>query len=259
MTKTNRRKFMSGIVSISLGVLTAKESIKTDALDLRVNSYSPEEDTYLEDIKAVTISIEKIELTSRNIDDRKDAEFSVYRNIGGNDIGKLMTQSVDVEIDSSMSYGPYQIDVRDGEKFKDRYLKSDEYTDQSNIELKFEFELSHPSLDETVTEQSKIVLGTAAGQLVSNTFKKESTKETKTVGDKYISIEASDLLVWNTSDRFTKLKTVMKGGQPTNNSSFSLPKGVIDVNKSEFSVSPRGYPEISLSEPDNSKYDINQT
>jgi hypothetical protein len=50
----------------------------------------------------------------------------------------------------------------------------------------------------------------------------------------------------------------MEGGQPTNNSSYSLPKGVIDINKSEFQVSPRGSLEISLSEPNNSKYDINK-
>lgn len=249
---------MTGIVSVSLGGLMIKSSSKTDALELTVNSFSLEKDIYLEDVETILVSIKEIQLSSKNIDDTKDAEISVYGSIGGNDIGELTTEKVNVESNSITTSGPYQFDIRNGEKFKPKYLTVDEYIDQSNIEIKLDFRLNHPSLNETVTDQSTFIVGFADGEFLSNTFQKASSKDMETKGEKYKSIEASDLSVWNISDRFTKLKTVMKGGQPTNNSSYSLPKGVIDINKSEFQVSPRGSLEISLSEPNNSKYGINK-
>lgn len=256
MTKINRRKIITLIGSFTVGgLITAENTIRSRALDLTVNSFDVENDIYLEDIDTLLISIKDMSIEAQNIDDSKDVKLSVYASIENNNVGKIETRTINIT-ENATTIGPYDFDIKNGSKYKSEYLTIDPYIDQNNIEVTVKFELEHPSIDQTITEFSSFIIGFADGEFLSNSYPKASSKDLTTNGEQYKSIMANDLSVWNEDDRFTKLKIVLKGGQPTNKSSYSLPKGVIDVEKSEFPVSPRNSNEIKLKEPESSKYDI---
>lgn len=256
MTDINRRKFIISIGSFSLGA-TALNTQRSAALELNVNSFEVNDNIYLEEVHTLLVSIKEMNIRSKNIDDSKEATLDVYGSIEDNNIGKLETRNITLTENSTTTVGPYNFDIKDGSKYKSKYLTLDPYIDKNSIEIEIDFELNHPSINKKITDKANFIIGFSDGEFLSHSEGlNASSLDLTSNGENYRTINAEDLSIWSIEDRFKQLKVLLSGGQPVNKSTYSFPRGVIDIVNKESEISPRNSPEISLSEPNKDKFNI---
>jgi hypothetical protein len=236
-----RRKFIALTGSVTVGGLSIQGNNAVGA-DINVNSDGNDISLEAGNIGSLIISFYQIQITSSNINPEENFNLTISGFIDGEDIGTIKSYSIETSNSSQTDLGPLQLDVTEGEKYDPQLLKAD----QDLIDVQIIFQINHPDIQK-VKQSVQFVVNFTSGSVKSysgfGTAENYDLKENNNI----IDISSSDdLSVWDIEDKDQKLIRLLGEGSYNHKSSYSIPKGFIDLNERKFGVSPRNTGEKEL-------------
>jgi hypothetical protein len=246
-----RRKFIAITGTVTLGGLSIQGNSAT-GVDINVNSNGNDISLNTDSIESLIISFKEIQITSSNVNPEENINLTISGTIDDTDIGTINSYSIETSNSSQTDLGPLQLDVTEGKKYDPQLLTAD----QDLIDVQIIFQLNHPDIQK-VKQSVQFVVNFTSGSVKSysgfGTAKNYDLEENNNIVD--IS-SSDDLTVWDIEDKDQKLIRLLGGGIYNHKSSYSIPKGFMDLNQRKFGVSPRNTGEVDLSEPSSSKYKL---
>lgn len=252
--KTSRRGFISIFGLTSLGIVS-KLNESAEALDITLNRFDNNTKVNLQNIDSIAIKIKEARISSNNIDYSKDAELSVYASVEDNNIGEVKSKRIDIK-SSGTELSNIIIHLDNSELFD----PSNYNNDTTSLDIDLRFEIDHPSINKTITEKVTYKLDiSGSGDLVSHSHRnyKNFTKPSDESLSNTKVINSTNIPVLTDNSGFDLIKELISNGTTDNNSSYTIPSGVIDHSDLPFRYSSaRGVKEISNKKPYINKYHI---